>query len=61
MITLWEFIEQEKARIAAFQAMWETEMAKAETTEDGDPLYPSAMNPGDWDDQYLQFGEGADG
>lgn len=58
MITLHEFIEQEKTRLAAFQAMWEAAVIKAETTEDGNPLFPKAMNPGDWDDQYLQFDEG---
>lgn len=55
MITLWEFIEQEKARLAAFQAMWEAEMAKAETSPEGEPIFPSSMNPGDWDSQYLTY------
>jgi len=48
-MTIDEFIEQEVQRIVAFEKMWKKE--NINNCSD----YPYAMEPGDWDEQYMAY------
>lgn len=54
-ITLPEFVAQERARLERFESWWNREMAKGETSPDGDPLFPAELPPGEWDSQFMDF------
>ena len=49
-MTLTEFIEQEKARLEQFRAMWLHRHNEVNTEH-----YPMDMEPGEWDEQMHIF------
>lgn len=54
-ISLKQFLEDEKNRLAAFDAWWTSKLAEGALSEDGTPIFPNELQPGEWDEQYHLF------
>lgn len=60
-ITFDEFIAAEFERLHRFRRWWQREMNKPENvTPEGEPMFPSEMPEGEWDQQMLAFDDMGD-
>lgn len=48
-----DWAKEEKASVERFVTWWNRQVAKDKKTND--PLFPSEMSPGDWDEQFRSW------